>query len=199
ELDVGALDREHADRLVVAVGDQGEIAGLVDREAGRLLADLDRGDAGGRVRREVDHVELVVGRRLPVGAVLHPVDRVRDDRHALVRRDRQVHGRTEDRVHQRQRGDDLRRLATRDVDDRDRVLAWRDEAAVALGIERHLLVVADDHELGEGRRGGRREGRQEAGGGDGAANGRVHYDSSSAGPRGRDPTASPGRGPVVTR
>src|SRR5216683_4838922 len=150
ELHVLALNGHHADRLVRAVGDERQIPARVDGEAGRLPAHLHGGDLHGRAGLEVEHVELVVRRGLPGGAVLHPVHRVGHEGQPLVRGDGQVGGRPEDRVHQGEAGHDARALAAGEIHHHDGVLARRYEGPVTLGVEHDLLIVADDHEVGGG-------------------------------------------------
>src|SRR5271166_3537153 len=55
EFDLLAVDREYADRIVGAIGDQDEVARPVDREARGLLADLDGGNHLGGLRMQIDH------------------------------------------------------------------------------------------------------------------------------------------------
>ena len=146
--DLAARDAQHADRVVGAIRDQGQVARPVDRQARGLLADLEGIDQPRRRCREVNHVQPVVRRRLPARPILHPVHRICDQRQLLVRRDGQVHRRAEDRVHQRQAGEDPgRERIGADVDDRHRVLARRQEKLLAGGVPADLLVVADDHQL----------------------------------------------------
>src|SRR5262249_53932751 len=105
-------------------------------------------------------------------------DGVGDDGQPLVRRDREIDRRAADRVHQREADQGLRRFAIRDVHDRDRVLAGRDEGPVPVGVEHHLFVVADDHQVGERRtrpRGQRqRQGEEQTQERDGTVIGRRH-------------------------
>jgi len=150
ELDFVSLNREHADRLVLSVGDERQVPARVDREPRRLLAHLDRGDVLGRARFQVDHVEFVVRRRLPRRPLLHPVERVGDDGEPLIRRDRQVHRGTDDGVHEGQADEDLRRFPIGDVNDRDRVLPRRAEDDLPGVIEAVLVVVPNDHQLRAG-------------------------------------------------
>ena len=150
ELDLLAVDREHADRVVGAVGNQCEVAGAVDRHAGRLAADIcDRFDQAGRIRCQVDHMQPTGGPRFPAGAVDGVLDRVRYQRELAIRRNREVSRRAEDRIRERQRRDDLRvgGIGT-DVDDRDYVLAGRAEHELPARVPRRLVVNADDHVLG---------------------------------------------------
>src|SRR2546427_2941459 len=122
-----------------------------------LLANLYGRDVRRRVCREVDDVELGVGRGLPGAAVLHPGHRVGDEPERAVRGDLEVRRRAENRVHQRKAREDPRRLSVRDVDDRDRVLSGREEERLARVVPGHFLVVADDHELRVGRERSQRE------------------------------------------
>ncbi len=154
QLDLLALDREHADRVVGAVGDQRQVAGAVDRQARRLLADRDGVDQLRRAGGEVDDVELVVRHRFPAGTVGRPVHRVGHQRELAVGRDAQVGRRAEDRVHQRQAGHDLRVGGVgADVDDGHRVVARRQQLQLAVFAPGDLVVDADHHELGLARHG----------------------------------------------
>ena len=67
-----AVDRQYADRIISAVGDDRERPGPVDCHARRLLAGLNRGDLGGWRCCEVDHIELVVRDTLPIFTVFDP-------------------------------------------------------------------------------------------------------------------------------
>ncbi|HXL77735.1 MAG TPA: hypothetical protein VN985_03710, partial [Candidatus Eisenbacteria bacterium] len=62
ELDVGARDRQHADRLVLAVRDEREVALRVDGEPRRLLADVQRVDELGWVRLQIDDLARIIHR-----------------------------------------------------------------------------------------------------------------------------------------
>jgi hypothetical protein len=52
QLDLGTLDREHADRLVLAIGDEGQSASRIDAQPRRLLPNRDRADSLGRIGLE---------------------------------------------------------------------------------------------------------------------------------------------------
>ena len=152
ELYVLALNREHTDRVVSAICNQCQRARTVDRHAGRLLAYRHRIDQSRRARRQVDDVELVVRRRFPASAFLHPVHRIRHQRELPVGRDAQIGRRPEYRIHQRQAGDDLRvRGVGTDVNDRHRVLPGRRKLNFSVAAPRHLVVDADHHVLGLAR------------------------------------------------
>jgi len=64
ELHVRALNREHADGVVGPQRDERPIALRADVEPGGLLPDRDRAGELGRIRLQVDDVELVIGRLL---------------------------------------------------------------------------------------------------------------------------------------
>ena len=80
DLDVGAVDRKHADRIVAAVGDQRHLAGRADAQSRRLLAAGDGRRQLGRIGLEIDDVDLVVRHLFQRVAVLEYVDRVRHQR-----------------------------------------------------------------------------------------------------------------------
>ena len=147
------LDGQHADGIVRPVGHQRQVAGPVDVEAGGLLAHLDGGDVAGRACREIDDVELVVGHKLPPRPIRHVVDGVRQDGQPLIRRDGQVGGWSHARVGEGQVDDDLRRFSIGDLYDRDGVLPRGHEDLLSGVVSRHLLVVANDHELRAGSQG----------------------------------------------
>lgn len=90
ELDLFAVDREHADRIVGAIGDQEEVALPLDREARGRLADLDSGNQLRERRLQIDDEELVVGYWLPAGPCRLIGQRIGNQGQALVRRDREV-------------------------------------------------------------------------------------------------------------
>jgi hypothetical protein len=118
----------------------------------RLLADRDRVDQRRRIGFQVDHIQLGVRHRLPALSVLLPVHRIGHQRQTFIRRDREIGWRPEDRIHQAQIGDDLRRERVGpDVDDRDDILARRAEDEVAV-VDDDFLVTTDDHEFGLARR-----------------------------------------------
>ena len=124
------------------------VAFRVDRHARWLLAGVDRGDDLGRVRLQVDHEHLVVGHVLPAGAIRLRVHRIGDQREVARGVDRQVDRRSDDRVVQRNGGGDPRCRRLRNIDNRYRVITGRVRHRLAVGAERDLLVIADDHQLG---------------------------------------------------
>ena len=78
-------------------------------------------------------------------AVRLGIHRIGDQREFARRMDRQIGRRAGDRVLQRDRGDDNRRLGLRDIDDRERIVPRLALNRLAILVPAHLLVVADDH------------------------------------------------------
>src|SRR4030095_8587643 len=143
-----ARDAQHGNRVVGAIGDQGEIAGPIDRHTRGLLANGDRIDQRRWIGRKIDHVDLVVESGLPARPFLLPLHRVRHQRQRLVRRNREVGRRSEDRVQQRQRDDDpWRQRIGPDVDDRYGVLAGRAVHEYTGIVDAYLFFVAANHQL----------------------------------------------------
>ena len=148
QLDLLAGDRQHAHRVVGAVGDQRQVASAVDRHARGLPADGNRVNQPGWAGRQVDDIELVLGRGLPAGAVGHPVHRIGHQRELAVGRDREVGGWAEDRVRQRQGRHDLGvGGVSADIDDRHQVLARRRHLQFAVPVPGRLVVQTHHHEL----------------------------------------------------
>jgi hypothetical protein len=143
---VGAVDRQHADRLVGAIGDQRQIAGRIDAQPRRLLAAGERGDEFGRLGFEVDDVNLVVRDILERTVVVHDVHRIRHDGDRAGWIDVEIDRRPDHRILQRQIGDDLWIERIGEIDDQHRILAGRRQHDLAGRIPVQLLVVADDHE-----------------------------------------------------
>ena len=154
-----AIDCQHGNRILSAVGDQRQCSGAIDRHARSLFAGLDRTDMRGRCHDQVDHVDFVVRHTLPVLAVFHPVERIGDQGQVPVRGDGKIDRRPGDRVHQRQVCDDPRLRWIGDVDDRYGVLARRVADGLAIFVERDLFVVAGDQELRSGGAGWYKQGR----------------------------------------
>ena len=146
DLDVGAVDRKHADRIVAAVGDQRHLAVRTEAQPRRLLA---AGDRGGQLRRrglEIDDIDLVVRDLLQRVAVLDIVDRVRHQRDRAGRVDVEIDRRSDDGIFQGQAGDDLGALGIGEIDDQDLVLAVRGQDRLAVVVPQNFLIQPDDHE-----------------------------------------------------
>src|SRR6185369_14786394 len=108
EFHIGALDRQHGDGLVLAIGDQREVAGWIDAQPRRLLADTDAAYVFRRVRFEIDDMNLVVRYLLEGVPFLDEVDRIGNQRDRAGRVDVEVDGRPDHRILQREIGDYLR-------------------------------------------------------------------------------------------
>ena len=123
QLDLGALDGQDADRFVLTIGHQRQIAGRIDAQARGLFPNRDCGNGLWRVCLEIDDMYLVVGDLLQAIAILDDIDRVGNQRDRTGRIDIEVDRRTDHRVFQRQIGDDLRVQRVGKVDDQNGIPA----------------------------------------------------------------------------
>ena len=87
-----------ADGLVGAVGDEREIARLIEAQTGGLFADLDGRCELRRGCLKIDDVNLVVGSHLQLVAILRDVDRIGNERDGVRRIDRHIDRRSDHRV-----------------------------------------------------------------------------------------------------
>ena len=146
DLDLGAVEREHADRVVAAIGNQRHLAGRADAQARWLLTDGDGRSQFGRARLEIDDIDFVVRHLFQRVAVLRHVDRIRHQRNRAARIDIDIDRRSNDRILQGQGGDDLGTFRIGEIDDQNRVLARRGQDGLAIIVPPDFLIVADDHE-----------------------------------------------------
>ena len=94
-----------------------------DAQPGGLFA---RGDGRGQLRRvglEIDDIDLVVRHLLQRVALLDDIHRIRDQRHRAGGVDVEIHWRPDDRILQRQAGDDLGAFGIGKINQQDLVLA----------------------------------------------------------------------------
>jgi len=108
---------------VAAIGHKGLVSLRGYIEARRLLSDCKRGDELWRCGLEVDDMDLVIKHLLQSFSLLDHIDGVRHERERTIRRDREIHRRTDDRVLERQISHNLGRLRLRKVNDHDVVAA----------------------------------------------------------------------------
>src|SRR5207248_10590269 len=144
DLDLLAVDGENADRVVGAIRHQRELPVAAESETRWLLADGHRLELRGWRGGQIDDVDLVVRLGLERIARLDDVERIGDEREALIGRDGDVGGRPRDGVRDGQVDEDPRRSAVLDVDDRDAVSTGRGEHSLSGIIPALLLVVSAD-------------------------------------------------------
>jgi hypothetical protein len=140
-LHVGAVDREHADRLVGAVGDERELARRRDAQAGGLFCTGDRGNQLGWSGLEVDDVDLIVGHLLERVAFLDDIHGIGDERDRLARVYGDVDWRSHHRILERKVADDLGVERIGKVDDQNRILSGRRQDRLEIVVPQKLFIV----------------------------------------------------------
>src|SRR5262245_44282372 len=115
DLYVLARDGEDSNRVVGAVRNEGQVTFFANVESGWLLANLDRANLLGRGRLQVEDVDFVVRRWLPVLAILSLCHLMCDQRNLAVWMVSNVRRRPEDAILEHNIRQDLRVLAVADV------------------------------------------------------------------------------------
>jgi hypothetical protein len=111
-----------------------------------LLADRHRPRELGRVGFEVDNIDFVIRGHLERVTVLGDVDRIGDQCDRVDGIDGDIGWRADNRVLQRQVGDDLRAFRIGEIEDDHRIFSGRRYDRLTLVVPQQLLVVADDQE-----------------------------------------------------